>query len=85
MGWGEFVTRWKGHRPSACVFDGFRNASVAACDGLDGILDGIIPDIKACSFDPSTLVGNQVEGGNQTATNAPEDAEVLQLFHEGPP
>lgn len=67
MGWGEFVARWKSHRPCACVLQGFQNASIAACDELDGVLDSVISDNSACQFDPSTLVGTQLDCGNQTA------------------
>lgn len=84
MGWGEFITRWKGQTPSACVLEGFQNASIAACDELDGVLDGVISDNDVCEFDPTTLVGKQIDCGNESATVADEDAEVLRLFHEGP-
>jgi len=32
------------------------NASVAACDFLDGFRDGIIRDPRVCTFDAATLV-----------------------------
>jgi feruloyl esterase len=31
------------------------NAVLAACDGLDGIKDGVLDDPRECDFDPSTL------------------------------
>jgi tannase/feruloyl esterase len=31
------------------------NAEVAQCDGLDGLLDGIISNPSACHFDPAIL------------------------------
>ena len=84
LGWGEFVMRWKGHSPSMCVYEGFRKASVKACDGLDGVLDGVISNDEACRFDPYTLVGHEVECEGETETVAAEDAEVLELIHQGP-
>ena len=34
----------------------FTNAILAACDQVDGLVDGVIEDMKACSFDPATFV-----------------------------
>jgi len=34
----------------------FTNAILAACDGLDGLVDGVIDDAAACRFDPATFV-----------------------------
>ena len=34
----------------------FTNAILAACDHLDGLVDGVIDDLAACSFDPATFV-----------------------------
>ena len=41
-------------RTSALTLVG--QAVTAACDGLDGVTDGIIRDPRACHFDPQTLV-----------------------------
>jgi feruloyl esterase len=34
----------------------FTNAILAACDGLDGLVDGVIDNAAACHFDPATFV-----------------------------
>ena len=34
----------------------FTNAILAACDALDGLVDGVIDNRKACHFDPATFV-----------------------------
>jgi feruloyl esterase len=44
--------------PTQCVFSAYQNATIAACDPLDGVTDGLISDISKCYFDPSTLVGS---------------------------
>ena len=59
------------------------NAVLAACDGLDGLEDGIIADSPACQavFDIATLAceGNATEG-----CLAPAQVEALQRVHAGP-
>jgi feruloyl esterase len=56
----------------ALVLDGI----LKACDGLDGLEDGMIQNSQACSFDPSTLVckGNATEG-----CLSAEQAEVVAM------
>jgi len=34
----------------------FTNAILAACDHLDGLVDGVIDNMAACTFDPATFV-----------------------------
>ncbi len=34
----------------------FTNAMMAACDALDGLVDGVIDNLAACNFDPTTFV-----------------------------
>jgi hypothetical protein len=34
----------------------FTNAILAACDALDGLVDGVIEDMGKCEFDPATFV-----------------------------
>jgi hypothetical protein len=55
-------------------------AAVAACDGLDGVVDGVLDDPRRCEFDPSTLVGTTTACGEFTAA----DARVIQMIWDGP-
>jgi pimeloyl-ACP methyl ester carboxylesterase len=55
-------------------------AAVASCDGLDGVMDGVIDDPGQCTFDPKSLVGTRV--GHSTFTEA--DADVIRKVWEGP-
>ncbi|KAH7125663.1 Tannase/feruloyl esterase [Dendryphion nanum] len=42
--------------PSPCELDAIRNAAIEACDGLDGLIDGIISRPDSCKFDPYSMV-----------------------------
>ena len=55
-------------------------AAVSACDGLDGVVDGVIDDPGRCTYDPKALVGSQVEDSRFTEA----DANVLRKIWEGP-
>ena len=59
------------------------DAVLAACDGLDGLEDGIIADYPACqdAFDVTSLTCD-VEGAN--ACLVPAQVEALQRIHAGP-
>ncbi len=59
------------------------DAVTAACDGLDGLEDGIIADVDACqaSFDIGTVA---CESGSSNACLPAEKVEVLRKIHQGP-
>jgi feruloyl esterase len=57
------------------------NAAVAACDGLDGIKDGIISEPQACHFDPGVLLCKGVEN-DQCLTAA--QVEAVKKVYAGP-
>jgi feruloyl esterase len=48
-------------------------AEVTACDALDGVNDGIISNIKACSFDAAAL---RCSGGIDTGDSCLSDAQI---------
>jgi len=55
--------------------------AVAACDGLDGIKDGIISEPQACHFDPGVLLC-KAEENDQCLTSAQVDA--VKKVYAGP-
>jgi feruloyl esterase len=55
-------------------------AAVDACDGNDGLKDGVISDPGRCFWDPTNFVGAKVE--NEVFTEA--DANVMRKIWEGP-
>ncbi|KFY37008.1 hypothetical protein V495_07458 [Pseudogymnoascus sp. VKM F-4514 (FW-929)] len=61
-------------------------AGASACDGLDGVVDGLVSNIEACDFDPFTLVGT-VFNCSTTGTNITVSkiaAEVANSTWAGP-
>jgi feruloyl esterase len=44
-----------------------------ACDALDGLVDGVVSNLQACHFDPSTL---RCPGGGDTGNSCLSDAQL---------
>ena len=53
-------------------------AVVTACDGLDGLKDGLIENPAACKFDPAVLV---CKGGEEPACLTQAQAETAKLIY----
>jgi feruloyl esterase len=66
---------------SKAKLDAVTAAVVAACDGDDGVVDGVINDPGHCTWDPKAFVGTKV--GAEVFTEA--DAEVVRKIWAGPP
>lgn len=58
--WGMFVMDQLGEYPPACEINAITSAALKACDGADGIEDGMVSDTDSCGFDPATVVGSTV-------------------------
>lgn len=63
-----------------CKFEVARRAAITACDGEDGIRDGLIGAPYECAFDPEPLIGTETECGSITS----QDAEVIRRIWDGP-
>jgi feruloyl esterase len=46
------------------------DAALVACDAADGLKDGIVPDPRACKFDPAVLLCKQGQSGDSCLTQA---------------
>jgi feruloyl esterase len=58
-------------------------AALAACDGRDGLVDGIITDPRTCQFDPATLqCGRGGEEGDENCLS-PKQVKTLRTVYAG--
>lgn len=73
MYWPQLIMNLAGKYPHGCELDAITEAAVSACDGLDGVLDGLISDADRCVFDPFTVVG--------TAFNCSSTNTTMRVSH----
>jgi feruloyl esterase len=57
-------------------------AAVAACDGLDGVVDGVIDDPLTCPFKPSSLLCKA--GQNPSTCLTAAQVEAVEDVYDGP-
>lgn len=57
----NFLMNLYGVYPPSCEIAALTAAAIEACDGLDGVVDGVISDPESCDFDPVNLVGTTIE------------------------
>ncbi|KAF2170961.1 hypothetical protein M409DRAFT_51201 [Zasmidium cellare ATCC 36951] len=70
--------------PSPCEIDVYIKEAVNACDGLDGVRDGIISHPDLCSFNPHSVMGKQVACNGTSITLSVAGAEVVAAAWRGP-
>jgi tannase/feruloyl esterase len=58
------------------------NAAIKACDGLDGVKDGVLEEPRACKFDAKTLVCSGGASGDSCLTTG--EAAAINKIWEGP-
>ena len=79
--WGQLQMLETKNFIPGCKFTAAIAAAVAACDGNDGVKDGVIEDPRSCAYDPKALVGTSA-GECGTFTEA--DATIISRIWEGP-
>ncbi|KAI1110724.1 tannase and feruloyl esterase-domain-containing protein [Nemania sp. NC0429] len=67
-----------------CKLGAIGNASIHACDVLDGAADGLISNPLKCKFDANSMVGEKVQCDDDTITTITErDAAVWNEVRNG--
>ncbi|AUI59407.1 tannase/feruloyl esterase family alpha/beta hydrolase [Amycolatopsis sp. BJA-103] len=82
--WPQVVMNQDKTFPSDCVFSAFRQAAIEACDGRDGVTDGIVDRPDECGYDPRSLIGTKVHCGDEEVVVTAADAEVVRKIWAGP-
>ncbi|OAP63433.1 hypothetical protein AYL99_02660 [Fonsecaea erecta] len=82
--WPQVVMKEEATYVSPCVLQSFTSASVAACDALDGVADGVITDLQLCKFDPLALVGTSVQCDGSSEIITQKMATVVGQILAGP-
>jgi feruloyl esterase len=79
--WGSMLINTASNPIASCKFAAATTAAVAACDGIDGVKDGVIEDPNRCTYDPKALVGTSTgDCGTFTET----DADIIRKIWQGP-
>ncbi|KAJ1326884.1 tannase/feruloyl esterase family alpha/beta hydrolase [Microdochium nivale] len=79
MQWSQQIMSEEGYVPFPCELDALTAAALTACDGLDGIEDGIIGEPIAClkEFDPFSQVGTTTQCAQTNSSMAITQAAAV--------
>lgn len=79
--WGSMLENAASNPIPSCKLAAATTAAIAACDGIDGVKDGVIEDPNRCAYDPRALIGTSAgECGTFTET----DADIIRKLWQGP-
>ncbi|KAI0973200.1 Tannase/feruloyl esterase [Xylaria arbuscula] len=70
--------------PRPCEFEAISAAAMKACDGLDGVEDGVISMPSRCYFDPHVLVGDKFDCNGIEAKFTSVAADTVFAAWTGP-
>lgn len=79
--WGAVVMQAASNPIPSCKLAAATAAAIAACDGNDGVKDGVIENPMACTFDPKVLIGGS-SGTCEALTQT--DADIIRKLWDGP-
>ncbi|ESZ94426.1 feruloyl esterase B precursor [Sclerotinia borealis F-4128] len=83
--WPPFVMHMLGIYPSVCELDGITAAAIAACDGLDGVIDGIVSAPGLCTFQANETIGRNVTCADESSVYISDGAaKIAQAAWDGP-
>ena len=84
--WPYTVENNEGYSPPQCEYLAVQAAVVAACDGLDGLIDGVISAPALCTFDAQSLVNKTYicNTDGTTHTFSQKTADVVSKLWQGP-
>ncbi|KAJ4983191.1 hypothetical protein SVAN01_11334 [Stagonosporopsis vannaccii] len=81
----QIVMKNEDYYPSNCELNAFTEASIKACDEIDGVADGVVGNPDLCQYKAQELVGATVEcPDNTTVTITEQAAKVVQAIWAGP-
>lgn len=77
-----------GYYPPPCELQVITDAALSACDSINGVQDGIVVDDAACTFNPQSIVGQEITcpdlGNGKTITISTAAATIASLIWDGP-
>ncbi len=79
--WGAVLMNVAGVAIPRCKLVAATAAAVAACDGNDGVLGGVLEDPRDCDYDPEPLMGTSA---GDCGAFSETDVDLIRKLWEGP-
>lgn len=70
--------------PQQCELEALTAAATQTCDGLDGVIDGIISIPWLCNFDPDAMLGTEISCSGNSHRISQEAITVAKATWTGP-